>query len=463
MDLQALTGLMAESLLAHIPGASRESHNVLGLPVGGLRLKVLVQQVLHGGCVTQQHVWLHGGVLGERWIEDNFAGMGANPQDCVVRGAHDWVASTYQAVAAAFGATSATHQMTIDGTNYDVYTSPRTLRGQGVALSNAIAEPLVLRYADALGVLYTGPTFISTFVARSGGGETIEVKVDGSDWPTRDAVGALPWPDADYSSVREFSVLIPCDTPNWSAAAIRRTLERLPKSESGPGTFGASTHRWRVDPPLDSAPPGVPDDYAWFVTNVSASGAGPGYGLMSPVHEAQASLREGTFDGTAPRGVIALAHHGCGALTLLVCGGPHHGEVWVDARSNEAGFSRIASSFREYYFGWILRSARREPEPRVLDPSGCAMPRALSSFLNALDPGADAKAAVSGLSNGAVATTATGDEYFDQGDNLDLCTGCWHVGYGLGLQPRHVVAGVQPKQGRGAESGWTQNKPKSWS
>lgn len=468
MDLHALTGLMAESILAHIEGATREAHDVLALPIGGLRMKVLVQRVMHEGRVAQQHVWLHEGVLGSRWVEDNFAGMGESAETSVVHGAHDWVAGWYQAVRAAFGSDAAPHVLRVDGVEHDVYTSPRTLRGLGREVSSKLTEPLVLRYADVLPVLHEGPTFVSSFVAR-GGGETVEVKVDGSDWPARDAVGTLPWSvGEDYASVRELSVLVPKSVRSgWpSAEAIRRTLERLPKSESGARAFGLSGHRWRVAAPLESGVEGLPEDYAWFVTQVSASGAGPGYGLLSPVHEAQAPLREGTFDGTAPQGVVALAHHGCNAMSLLVCGGPHHGEVWIDARVNEAGLTKIADSFRRYYLTWLRGVARREPPLRVLDPRGCAMPRALSSFLNSLDEGADAHAAIAGLGAGAVATSATGGEYFDSGDALDLCVGCWDTGARLGLQPKHVVPGIPPKQGRKDASeggGWPGgSESKSW-
>ena len=466
-DLDALTALMAESVLAHVEGATREARDVVGLPFGGLRVKVRVQAVMHQGRVVQQHAWLHGGVLGSRWIEDNFVGMADATEAAVVRGAHDWVAGSFHAVRAWLRGERAPHTLRVDAIDYDVYTSPRGLRGRGAEVSGALPEPLVLRYADVLPVLYDGPTFVSTFVAR-GGVETVEVKVDGSDWPTRDAVGTLPWPAGDdYASVRELSVLVPKSTRvGWPPAErIRTTLARLPRSEAGPRVYAVTGHRWRVDPPLAAAPEGVPEDYAWYLTQVSASGAGPAHGLLSPVHEAQAALREGVFDGTAPRGVIALAHHGCGAMSLLVCGGPHHGEVWVDARVQDAGFRRIAGSFREYYLEWLLRAPRREPSPRVIDPRGCAMPRALSSFLES-KPGVEPQAAIGALPDLAIATKAGGDEYFDAGDALDLCIGCWDVGTSLGLEPRHVVPGVPPKQGRNAapsSGGWpTKTAPKKW-
>lgn len=451
MDLDQLTDAMATALAAHVPGARRDGDApCVRLPFADLRAEVRVQRVWDTGIV-QQHVWLGGGPLGERWIEDNFAGFAESPAEAVVHGVHNWVHGNFGAVRAAFDGGEPTMTLTIDGQDFDVFTSAIGGRGARVApLVDSLDAPIVARIADALPVLHpTGPTFVGAFLAHSGADSiTNEIKVDGSDWP---ADPAVTWPPGDdYSSARQLAVLVPrAPRTDWPPAeALRRTLAMLPNSESGPGVFGAAAHGYALQPPLATAPADVPDDYAWFVTHVGAAGAGPGYGLLAPDHPAQAPLRDGSFDGSAPRGVVALAHHGCNAMALLVCTGSHAGEVWVGGHDE---LTRLADSFRDYYESWLLSAVRRLRALRVIDPNQCALPAALSSFLHSYEekhPGVDPREALAGLGDGAIATASSGDDYFDNGDGLDLCAGCVELAHNLGLQPRHIVGGVPPKQGR---------------
>jgi hypothetical protein len=452
MDLDTLTHIMAETLAAHLPGASRDGERYVRLPFGDLRAEVRVERVWSSG-VVQQHVWLTGGPLGDRWIEDNFAGFGEDPRVAVVHGVHDWVEGNLQAVRAAFaGEGEPDVDLEIDGVRYQAYSAPMQTRGRaGEALAAAISGPIIAAIADQLPVLHaTGPSFVGVYLATTGNPTTVEIKIDGSDWPvTTD--GWLEFPPGDeLGSVRQLTVLVPeAPRDGWAAAAtIRRTLERLPASESGPRTFGAAAHRFATTAPLLELPFDVPEDYRWFVTHVAAAGAGPGYGLLSPVHPAQAPLREGTFDGTEPRGVIALAHHGCNIMALLVCTGAHRGEVWVD---DHEGMKKIAGSFRDYYETWLNAAVRRGPTQRVNDPALCALPKALSSFLYSWEerhPDGDARQAFADVAEGSIASSSSGGPYFDAGDMLDHCVGCLDMAFNVGLGPQHMVPGVPPRQAR---------------
>lgn len=453
MDLDTLTAQMLEALIAHIPGAHRDGDATATLPFGGLRIEVRVQRVFETG-VVQQHVWLTGGALGARWIEDNFAGFSDNPTAAVVQGVHDWVEGNFEAIRNAFAGASAPRPCSVDGVAFDLYVSAVTARGaRGSALAQSLDGKLVDATLDQLPVLHpTGPTFVGVFLGRTGDGPiTSEVKVDGSDWPV-DLSESIAWPDGEgYASVRQLGVLVPRQPRvGWApAVTVRRTLERLGECEGGQGLFGSTRHRFALTPPLAAPPSDLPEDYRWFVSNISASGIGPGYGLLPPSSDAQSVLRQGQFTGTAPRGVLALADHGCNAIALLVCTGERRGEVWIDR--HEEGFAKLADSFREYYESWLIGAVRRAPTERVKDPAYCALPNALSAYLKSWEeqnPGGDARSACSGLGAGSIATQSSGDDYFDPGDALDLCAGCLHVGRGMGVEPRHIAPGMPPKQGR---------------
>jgi hypothetical protein len=96
------------------------------------------------------------------------------------------------------------------------------------------------------------------------------------------------------------------------------------------------------------------------------------------------------------------------------------------------------------------------------------MPRACSSYLeSSKDRYPDARAALAALSDGAIATNASGDAFFDAGDPLALCAGCVRVAHRLGARPSLFVPGVPPRQGRGHEEppapgGWGNTGPKKW-
>jgi len=84
----------------------------------------------------------------------------------------------------------------------------------------------------------------------------------------------------------------------------------------------------------------LPADARWFVDEIAASGAGPGYGLdLRPITE----------------GWLHLAQAGCGAqwaLDLI------DGSVALDSRFCDGEFRRVATGFVAWYEAWLDNAIR---------------------------------------------------------------------------------------------------------
>lgn len=183
-------------------------------------------------------------------------------------------------------------------------------------------------------------------------------------------------------------------------------LEQARRIDRNCELFGASTHQYRLNPPLDAAAVHsveeqyhftFPEDYFRFITQVANGGAGPDYGLM-PFEE---SLMSGTYDGYrdaylcslgtpfSPRpmtpgeaesssfaqdayereprnfflyekeedalcdtdGFFVLGTHGCQWDFGLVVSGERKGQVFTT--DNEGGYLFQARSFSEFYQRWL--------------------------------------------------------------------------------------------------------------
>lgn len=188
--------------------------------------------------------------------------------------------------------------------------------------------------------------------------------------------------------------------------------------------FGASGHRYELRPPLTDRQLAAaetqfgvnfPDDYASFLTEMGAGGAGPSYGVFPLVVEHQtwkwlgdgADLTEdlvSPFPHVVPwnldghpvwdaeptddehaseeafddansawqdkldellwepqwtTGAICLCHLGCALREWLVVSGPERGNIWYDGRADcgglapttQAGLERV--TFAQWYEHWL--------------------------------------------------------------------------------------------------------------
>ena len=203
-------------------------------------------------------------------------------------------------------------------------------------------------------------------------------------------------------------------------------LRALPGSDQ---VFGVSTHDFTLSSPLPEAAvidaerqfdARFPDAYRSFLTEVSAGGAGPGYGLLSltrvdgrwrwtgsaakPSEEVdprvpfphrdtfhfdwwadlEAAPERANFandadyesamvtyrrkvealdarDIGATFGTITLCHLGCGYFDLLVVNGPDRGVVWSDCEAADGGVSPQVDNqgrvtFDRWYLSWLAKA-----------------------------------------------------------------------------------------------------------
>lgn len=219
------------------------------------------------------------------------------------------------------------------------------------------------------------------------------------------------WP---FSKHRETVRKLP-DTPlGPQHAEIVRGLARLRGSRKASKVFGASSHHFKLNPPLDEAAVTafeaahcirLPEAYRGFLLHVGDGGAGPGYGVfklgeMDDAHDCKPWAEGDGFVGelskpfphTAPwndltgkpepeagvelderqedafmervdaweaahywnsrhvNGAIPICHLGCALRQWLVVTGPEAGHIWNDERADEAGLSPVEIDGRRVSF-----------------------------------------------------------------------------------------------------------------
>lgn len=258
-------------------------------------------------------------------------------------------------------------------------------------------------------------------------------------------------------------------SPGEFATTLRAWLREAARADPHLRRFGARRHRYQLAPPL--APPRLdaieatigqplPDAYRRFVGEVGGAGAGPFHGLWPLDHPTQLAHARGAFAPSAVgpasyRGVVALGHVGCGQLALLVIGGAHAGQVWIDARACAGTIAAVAPDFDAYYLAWVQALAHNQLVPGAAAPGACPLPRALSHYLGAIErragiaPGAldgeALRAAFAALPPAAIRCEASGDDpYLAAGSALDPCPTCAVMLArleGVGLAPDRVAEG----------------------
>lgn len=233
------------------------------------------------------------------------------------------------------------------------------------------------------------------------------------------------------------------------AATIRTWLATLAAADPARRRFGAGSHRYQLRPPLSAERAAVVAErlgdalspwHRGWLTALGDGGAGPYHGLFPLDHPQQLALAEGSFDPRAPgralyRGVVGLGHLGCGQLALLIVGGPHRGQVWLDARASGGGVVPVAANVETYVAAWLRGASENQLPPPACPPGACPLPRALSTYLAAIErdralpagslDGEPLTAALGALSPGAIRVAASGDDPFFATDAaLAVCVAC---------------------------------------
>jgi hypothetical protein len=160
-------------------------------------------------------------------------------------------------------------------------------------------------------------------------------------------------------------------------ASIRRRLILRRVLDPFLGGFGAASHRYRLNPPLEPAELAafearhrveLPADYRRFLLESGNGGAGPDYGLRALDDDLVMSdlaqpfglthaWNEGGAEGEMPeahrQGCLVLGAIGCGYFSFLVVTGPARGEVWQDFTAGDGGLQPTGHSFETWYWSWL--------------------------------------------------------------------------------------------------------------
>lgn len=174
----------------------------------------------------------------------------------------------------------------------------------------------------------------------------------------------------------------------WELLSVRHRLADMAAKDPDLRRFGASTHKYQLNPPLAQAKVEaferrwnitLPESYRSFIIDVGNGGAGPYYGLYrvgdtDPLLDPDGPLLAMPFphvtawnaDSLPPQdedayfsdeqiaGSLALAHFGCGDFLRLVITGEARGEVWQDGRGGDYGIWPVAADFADWYAEWLL-------------------------------------------------------------------------------------------------------------
>jgi hypothetical protein len=488
--------LLTETIARHFPEA-RIDGGKIELGFAELTMECWVNSVKPLGQFSTASLFfnLRGGALGRGPVFASMSGYGDSEQEAIIGGGCNW-ACTFGPVLRT-GLAGESHadveafEVMLDGQSYRLFIDglDRALfSGQGggdasertrVARARLGGWPwLTRRIVDSgrLPLLPAGrPTILSVFVGGRADDRIVEVKVNGADWPGMDEIFAEEGgdPPGVMTMLRELAVLVPIgDTAPLARVAVARTLAGLERPQGDHRRASVSWAGWRrhagaLAAPLSAAALAqleasvgpLPPDYRQFVAEVAAAGAGPGYGLLSPLGEAQARLARGTFafaDETAPEdgpdGVLALAHAGCGVMWFLVLGGAHAGEIWCDARSSDGNVRRVARSFTAWYRDW-LRCAVEERAPwSAWDAKCCSTASVLSKFLDSVTkddpPGTPSAGRLTGkVAPGKLSLFSGGSRWFAPKARLDPCEPCAAAAAHFGLGGEVFAPGVAPLAG----------------
>lgn len=223
------------------------------------------------------------------------------------------------------------------------------------------------------------------------------------------------------------------------ADTIREAVRTLHANDRTLSRFGAARHRYELAAP--QAPRDLPADLAEFVTTISASGAGPGYGFLGV---------DVVVEGKRPwkKGVV-VAHLGCGYAAVVAM----TGEVWIDAQAIGVA-AQIAPSFTAWYLDWIERLAHNTLPEAHVPPGVCPLPSALSGFLAIHEQerglvagtlaGDPLRHALNQLGPHSIEIAAESSLLFPNGTRVDPCIACASLVENLaadGLRPDVIKPG----------------------
>jgi hypothetical protein len=482
--------LLSETVAHHFPEA-RIEEDAIKLGFGDLQISCFVDAIREIGPYNAASLFftLRGGRIGKAGVFASVSGYAETAEAAIITGACNWTCAFGPVFRAGLAGEEIAEvdrfEVTVDGQRFRIFVdgldramlledgdatrriaAARARFSPGSWLVRAILESgrLPLLHAER-------PTIISAFVSDGMASRTVEVKVNGWDWPGMEPVFApVPAePPGAIALLRELAVVVPVGpSPALVRGPVARTLEGLkrpgPKREAVDwpgwkhhgGELGATLSRDEIAT-LETRVGKLPADYHAFLSEVAAFGAGPGYGLMSPLGELQKRVATGTFSWndeskptTRAAGVIPIAHAGCGIMWLLVIAGPHAGEVWLDGRSSDGLARRVAPTFIAWYRDWLTAAVQNAQPWIQWESACCATPGVLSQLIAAMEREGVAKDAINDevpkrFKAGALSLAAMGSDYFVDKTKLNPCQGCIALASRFHLAAAVFQSGSEPK------------------
>jgi hypothetical protein len=477
--------MLRETIARHFPEATVGADGVIALGFGGLEIACQVNAVRQTASVHSAHLYfsIGGGRLGAPPRFASVSGYGTSPEEAIVGGACNWACAFGPVLRAGLAdeeqPEAETFEVSVAGQRFRVFVNhlDRALLigdADGQAIKSARARvggkwltQIALESGRMPILAAERPTLASVFLS-DGGKRIVEVKVDGVDWPGMEEAfgGSAENETGAIVMLRELAVVVPLgEAPVLRRDDVARTLAGLGDSRVRRASVdwpGWARHGGTLAQPIASdalvaaeAKIGeFPADYRNFLVEIG-TGAGPGYGLFAPLGDTQATLAAGEFswrDGEKPdgdpRGVVALAHAGCGVMWLLVLNGEHRGEVWIDGRSSDGEVGPVAPSFADWYRGW-LHDAVRDVSFVQWDSRCCATAGVLSQILESFERegirGEELMAKLpDSISDGGVSLASSGSAYFAPGTGLNPCHGCIALITQFGFTPAIFQPAKEP-------------------
>lgn len=499
-DLSENDQLLVDTVARHFPNAI-VSGNDVDLGFAGLHIFCRVNDVFDFGQMRSAALffWLWGGPLGETSSFASMSGYGESDLQAIVSGGCHWSCSFGEMLKVAFGDEKSEEvgliETEINGQPFKVFIGSfdrvmgrQASEGDALELMANARQRFGLRKwllnrvieKSALPILAPGQvSLLSVFVMDTAQRRTVEVKVNGMDVPGSERAfeAAHATQTESWFLLRELAVAIPAGeacalqrdqlgrTLSAMAAPLegdRRVLADWPGFRAHNGRLGtpASEHELQQ---LEQKIGRLPEDYRHFLTTVQTAGSGPGYGLISPFHDAQIELATGALRwrdeeaGDDAVGALVLAHAGCSNVWLLMVTGSQRGEVWMDARGSDGAQRCVAASFDDWYRDWLATLVRGRGNFVQWDGACCAPPKVVSQFLTSLEEreGLQGDAAVEEMAERiaphAVGISCGESPYFDSGDQVDPCQSCCELFIGLGMSTEVFKPGVLPRQTRETE------------
>ncbi len=197
--------------------------------------------------------------------------------------------------------------------------------------------------------------------------------------------------------------------------SIREALERCRAAKPQPNVFGADSHEFKLNDPIDKSivarfesqhDIALPEDYRRFIIDIGNGGAGPYYGIFrlgemdncfkckrwkendgfvgnlakpfphteawndlpeypeeqddEDAYEAELDLFDNVYwNSENVNGAIPICHQGCAYRNWLVVTGPEAGYIWDDLRVDHKGLMPVVlksgrrATFLKWYEEWL--------------------------------------------------------------------------------------------------------------